>query len=257
MASLTPDFDGRLDRLKQHPLYKAIKTEDHLRIFLKHHVYCVWDFQSLLRSIQQGLVGTQIPWLPNNDPAARRLINEIVLTEESDVHPHGGYASHFEIYLESMHEANADRDGIVSLVEGLKHGEKLQSLLRLEQIPADGRHFMETTFSIIEKGSMHCIVAAFVWGREEIVPRMFLELVKSLSQSFPQRWGLFSYYLSRHLEVDGERHGPIAMNLLENLLGNNEKMWQEAVDVTNQVLDARLQLWDAILAEIEGKELSH
>jgi len=257
MASHIPDFDGRLDKLRDHPLYKAIKTEDHLRIFLKHHVFCVWDFQSLLKSIQNKLTGTQVPWVPSSDPQACRLINEIVLAEESDIHPHGGYASHFEIYLEAMHEANADRDGIISVVEGIRHGEKLESLIKLSQVPSDCRHFVETTFSIISEGSMHNLLAAFTWGREELVPRMFFELVKNLSASFPQRWGLFSHYLNRHIEIDGERHGPIAMSLLEKVLGHDEKLWNEAVTTANRVLDARLQLWDAILAEIQGQAVTH
>lgn len=257
MASLVPDFDGRLDQLKNHPLYKAIKTEDHLRIFLKHHVFCVWDFQSLLKSIQNKLTGTQVPWVPTNDPQARRLINEIVLMEESDVHPQGGYASHFELYLEAMHEANADRDGIISVVEGIKHGEKLESLLQLSQVPLDARHFVENTFDIIREGSTHRLLAAFTWGREELVPRMFFELVKNISDKFPKRWGLFFYYLRRHIELDGERHGPIARSMLETVLAQDETLWHEAVETANRVLDSRLELWDAILAEIEGKEVAH
>ena len=91
---------GRIDtgmwrqRLMQHPLYKSITDERGLQIFMASHVFCVWDFQCLLKSLQRHLTCVEVPWLPSADPEARRLINEIVLDEESDLTPSGAHLSH-------------------------------------------------------------------------------------------------------------------------------------------------------------------
>ena len=41
--------------LKNHILYSSIKTERHLHIFKEHHVIAVWDFMSVLKSLQKEL----------------------------------------------------------------------------------------------------------------------------------------------------------------------------------------------------------
>ncbi len=97
-----------VSRLVAHPLYGRIRDEEMLRRFLESHVYCVWDFQSLLKALQRGLTCVEVPWLPSADPEARRLVNEIVLDEESDEVPGGRHLSHFELYLEAMDAAGAD-----------------------------------------------------------------------------------------------------------------------------------------------------
>ena len=49
-------------QLIAHPLYSEIKHPKHLRTFMEHHVYAVWDFMSLLKALQQGLTCTTLPW---------------------------------------------------------------------------------------------------------------------------------------------------------------------------------------------------
>ena len=90
------------DQLFNHEVYRSIKTPDDLRTFMEHHVFAVWDFMSLLKALQRHLTGVTIPWLPQGDRNARRLINEIVLDEESDEDGEGGYISHFELYRAAM-----------------------------------------------------------------------------------------------------------------------------------------------------------
>jgi hypothetical protein len=72
------------ERLLSHHLYQHICDERSLRLFMRAHVFAVWDFQSLIKALQRMLTCVEIPWLPSGDPLARRLINEIVLDEESD-----------------------------------------------------------------------------------------------------------------------------------------------------------------------------
>ena len=94
--------------LLERQMASQLSSEEALLRFMSNHVFAVWDFQSLLKALQQRLTCVQIPWTPTSDREARRLINEIVLDEESGPHPDGGYASHFELYLDAMKKAGAN-----------------------------------------------------------------------------------------------------------------------------------------------------
>jgi hypothetical protein len=115
-------LDLRL-RLVEHPLYSSLQGPAEVRIFQQHHVYCVWDFMTLLKALQRRLTCVDLPWLPTPDPAARRLVNEIVLGEESDEDGAGGHCSHFELYLGAMRDAGADTEPIETFLAALRAGQ--------------------------------------------------------------------------------------------------------------------------------------
>ncbi len=77
-----------------HKVYSAIRTIEDLNVFMEHHVFAVWDFMSLLKSLQNKLTCTSVPWFPRGDADSRFLINEIVVGEESDIDSHGIRKSH-------------------------------------------------------------------------------------------------------------------------------------------------------------------
>jgi hypothetical protein len=70
--------------LLNHSIYQEIDRSDSLRLFMEHHVFAVWDFMSLLKALQCRLCCVEVPWLPAADSLSSRLVNEIVLAEESD-----------------------------------------------------------------------------------------------------------------------------------------------------------------------------
>lgn len=244
--------DDLIEQLHAHPIYDSIHSERSLRIFMRAHVFCVWDFQSLLTALQRELTCVSIPWLPTADPEARRLINEIVLDEESDINPQGGYFSHFELYLTAMRNCGADVDPIERLIAMLRRGDDLETALLISDLPPGVLDFVKLTLDVARSGQPHRVVASFTLGREDLIPEMFTQFVQGLSADAPESWSLFLYYLNRHIETDGERHGPLSLALLSRLCGEDERLWAEAEETARAALEARIRLWDAIYASISA-----
>jgi hypothetical protein len=237
-------------RLEHHPVYREIRDIHHLRTFLQSHVFAVWDFMSLLKSLQASLTCVATPWLPSPYPRTCRLINEIVLGEESDSFG-DGFLSHFELYLQAMSEAGADSAAIQTLIAQLRAGATLDHALAAANPPAEALAFVRSTFAFLQSGQPHIVAAAFTFGREDLIPGMFLEMVKDLRQN-QENVGLFEYYLDRHVEVDGDSHGPLALQMLEELCGTDETKWEQAATAAESALSARLALWDGILRRIKA-----
>ena len=168
------------ERLVGHPIYNLVTSPERMKAFMEAHIWAVWDFQSLLKAVQQQLSCVTVPWTPTSDAEARRLINEIVLDEESDELPNGSFASHFELYLRSMEVAGAATGPIVRVIEQIKAGVDLSEALLAPSIPPESREFVNRSFSIINSGSSHRIVAAFTYGREDVIPDMFRQFVEDL-----------------------------------------------------------------------------
>ena len=236
-------------RLAAHPLYPSIRTPAQLRIFMESHVYAVWDFMSLLKSLQRSLTCVEVPWVPTPFPASRRFLNEIVLGEESDEYE-GRPASHFELYLEAMERAGADIAVIRRVVTEAAANPGAE--LDLTEVPGAARRFMNTTFGVIRRGSLAAQAAAFTFGREDAIPGMFRSLVRDLNHTMGGDLGQFLWYLERHIEVDGDEHGPLSLRMVADLCGEDPASWEQAADAAEEAIHARLLLWDGILSQIEA-----
>jgi Protein of unknown function (DUF3050) len=237
-----------IEELVRHPVYALIRDEAALRRFMASHVFCVWDFQSLLKALQRRLTCVEIPWLPSDDPEARRLINEIVLDEESDAMPDGGYLSHFELYLRAMQSCGADTGPILRFTQALRDGLSVEDALGQTVLPAGVAPFVANTLRIAQSAEVHQIAAAFTYGREDVIPSMFQQMVASLAGGPGGNWELFLLYLNRHIEHDGERHGPLSRALVARLCGQDDRLWREAEQTARASIRARLDLWDHIAA---------
>jgi hypothetical protein len=238
------------DRVIKHPLYANLDTHEALVTFMEHHIFAVWDFMSLLKSLQRNLTCVTVPWIPTGPTGSRRLINDIVMVEESD-ELGDGFISHFELYVNGMREAGADTTAIDSLIAELREGRPVLESLREAGVPKPSIMFAGVTWSIIESKPVHCQAAAFAFGREDLIPDMFTQVVAINERS--QKLNTFVDYLERHIEVDGEQHTPMAMQMVTDLCGDDETKWQEAAMTVNTALAARAQLWDDILSAIKNK----
>ncbi len=241
-------------RLASHPLYTSFHTIADLRIFMEAHVFAVWDFMSLLKTLQRGLTCVDVPWLPSAMPESSRLINEIVLGEESDIYQ-GRHLSHFQLYRLAMEQCGASTIAIDRLLFAIRDGADLHEAIRGSRAPDEAKHFLRDTFHIIGEGKLHCIAAAFTFGREDLIPDMFKGFVRDLNRDLAGNLDTFIWYLERHIEVDGEEHGPMSLRMIADLCGDDAERWRDAEAAAIFALESRLRLWDGIAARIETTAL--
>ena len=143
--------------IEQHPLYRRLNSVEALRTFMEHHVYAVWDFMSLLKSLQNEMTCTRIPWRPIGDSEVRRFVNDIVHCEESDKLPNGRSLSHFELYLEAMHAVGADTSSIEAFIELIDANVSVEEALVRAQAPQGARAFVTDTFEVINSKNIIAI----------------------------------------------------------------------------------------------------
>jgi len=241
-------------RLLQHPIYTALRTPEYLRLFMAHHVFAVWDFMSLLKRLQNELTCVTLPWRPSDQPRFARFIQEIALAEECDEDGRGGYASHFELYLEAMREVGADTAAIERVVQLVGRGCAPAEALGVAGVPAGVESFTLHTLSVAMDGGAHEAAAAFFFGREELIPDMFRQVVRGLEVQ-GQRPQRLMYYLHRHIELDEGEHRPLAQQLLEHLCGDDAQRWEQAAATASQSLRRRAELWDAVVAAIDRQRI--
>ena len=234
--------------LQQHPVYDQLESLPNLQRFMELHVYAVWDFMSLLKALQRELCCVEVPWLPSKYSSAARFINEIVLEEESDLNDLGGYSSHFELYLRGMQECGADVQPIGLFLEHLRMGASVPEALAGAKVPEPARQFVLTTFEIIASGDLCAIAAAFTFGREDLLPDLFHEVVTHLHEEVTQSLGTFKFYLDRHILLDGGQHGPMANRLLIALCEDDPLRWQTVETTALKSLAVRKTLWDGMIA---------
>jgi pyrroloquinoline quinone (PQQ) biosynthesis protein C len=234
-------------QIVNHPAYKSINSIEGIQTFMEHHIYAVWDFMSLLKALQINLTCTQIPWMPTGSPQVRFLINEIVCGEESDIaYKKDGRMSHFELYMEAMEQSGASRIGIDQLLEKIIAGNTVESAIENTDIPESAKAFLRFTFEVIATNKPHIIAAVFTFGREDLIPNMFHTIVGDINERFPNQVAVFKYYLDRHIEVDGDHHSHLALEMVSELCGDDDQKWQEAKEYTLRALQSRIELWNGV-----------
>lgn len=252
MTTTIHELHSIREQLLQHPVYKHMNTLDRVRIFMKHHAFAVWDFMSLLKALQNTLTCVQVPWMPNPHAEYARFINEIVLGEETDEDGSGSYTSHFELYIQAMEEIGADTEPILHYLHLLQVGADPIEALNDPIVPKTAKEFVNNSLTLALHGKQHEITAAFFFGREDLIPDMFTVLLKEMHQS-GRSTDRLTYYLQRHIELDGDHHGPLAEKLLSFVCEDNPTKIEEANHIAQNALHTRIRLWDGVLAEILEK----
>ncbi len=257
---------GLRSSLLAHPVYQRIDDLASLRVFMTSHVFAVWDFMSLLKSLQRSITCIEQPWTPPKDRICSRLINEINLEEECDEVAPGRYTSHYELYLDAMTEVGADRGPIETLVAAAARGEPLEPVMARLPVPATTVAFTRCTLAMAALPA-HQVAAAFLLGREAVIPPMFRRILGEVNER-GDRWSRvmgvvrrrlrpadkyqnLRLYLDRHIDLDSGTHTPMGERLLMHLCGTDEQKWSEAAAAARRAIEARRSLWDGVIAAVE------
>lgn len=236
------------ERLKCHPLFFKLDKIENIRVFMEYHSFAVYDFMCLLKSLQRHMTLKSDPWKPSAyTDEVTRFINEIVLCEESDLDQNGRPCSHFNLYIRAMNEVNANSSKILSFVRSIRPMQ-----FNTDDLPSGVKEFVNFNLTLSIEGEVEELAGAFLYGREKLVPEMFKSIV-SVLEKHENLSPAFLYYLKRHIEVDGDEHGPMAEKCLHAICDRNKLMLAKAMRTAEKSLELRIKLWDACLAAIDAR----
>jgi hypothetical protein len=149
-----------------------------------------------------------------------------------------------------MQQANASTDEILRFCNSLQNTKNMEESFTISNTPESVRNFVRFTFQTIHTNKAYLQAAIFTFGREDLIPNMFYALVNELNKQFPDQIAPIKYYLDRHIEVDGDHHSHLAIQMTEELCGSNDAHWDEAESYILASLEQRKLLWDGVLKAI-------
>jgi len=247
------EIESLRQELKSHRLYEQLETIEDIKIFTQDHFFAVWDFMSLLKALQIELTCVSIPWVPRKKGKLTQFINEIALAEESDVDLSGESKSHFEMYLDAMGRMGSDTQKIEIFMSKITQNMPVSEALDFAEVPDAVKNFVKVTFDTIYSNDAHKIASAFTFGREDLIPDMFIEIIQQTHEQ--ESFKDFLYYLNRHVELDGDSHGPLSLEMIVELCGDDQQKWSEVLATAKASLEVRISLWDYIADTISNHKL--
>jgi hypothetical protein len=159
------------------------------------------------------------------------------------------------MYLDAMQACGANTQPILDFLEHVTTTKNIFVAIKQSDLHPNVKAFLDFTFRVVEEGDSHQIAAAFTFGREDLIPAMFTEILKQFQVQFPEKdLSKLIYYFERHIELDGDDHGPKALKMVEELCGNDAKKWEEVTEISKLALQKRADLWDAIESTILESE---
>jgi len=237
----------KIKKLNSHELFRTSDSfsKKELKIFMEYHVYAVWDFMSIVKSMQNHICPSSFPWKPHEytNNGIAHLINEIVLSEESDLDDEGNYFSHFDLYIMAMKDIGANTENILKFIDNYNN------IITDIEVPRESLEFVENTFDCIKSKKISNISAIFAYGRETTIPDMFLKILNKIDSN-NSLYSNLRLYINRHIEVDSSRHGPLSKKLFEYTCNNDQEVYDEAIGYAIKAIDKRILLWDGVLNKI-------
>lgn len=249
--------------LFNHPIYSSIKTRDQMSLFMSRHVFAVWDFMTLLKSLQHHVSCDSIIWSPPKNSFATNFIQGIVIGEECDKIDETLCLSHFELYLKAMKEMNSDTTQITKFVDSAKviagsgksNYEKYHMLMKsfeCVKVPQYVNVFVGQTLQrslLMSSNDVHKIAAYFYYGREDPIPKMFQNFLNNMDKD-ESCYQYMRFYLQRHVDVDGSDHGPSSLKLLDQLSDGSKRKHKEIVREGIMAVKMRHRFWNGIYQEL-------
>ena len=116
--------------------------------------------------------------------------------------------------------------------------------LNNQAIPTAAKVFMCQTLDIAQHGSTEAVLAYFFFGREDIIPDMFGRLLSQWSVS-ESDVPMLTYYLKRHIEMDGDDHGPAAKRIIAEIVTSSAQHLH-MVESAKTAINSRIELWNGV-----------
>lgn len=232
--------------LFSHPLYTNITTKDDLRKFMEIHVFAVWDFMSLVKKLQRELTSVDYFWNPKKYKVASRMINEIILNEETD-DIGDEFISHFELYIRSMNEIDSSTHLINNFVNHISND---NFDFRIRILPSELTKFVNATFSTINSNDIPFISGYFYYGREDPIPTMFSRIIENICDDY--NCTFMRLYLQRHINLDADKHGPMSITMISEIVENNNDFLKRNLIGGICAIQHRINLWNFILLQLKS-----
>src|SRR5260370_5998656 len=200
------------------------------------------------------MVGGRGEGVTGEDAGAVRLTNDIVIVEETEVGPDGSYVSHLDLYLKAMGNVGASTLHFDTFRSLALAGSPVEvALARIGAAP-HVQAFVAHTMALANSGTTEEVMAAFFYGREDIIPEMFRRLLKTIygAKHNSDRLRHFIYYIDRHIELDGDNHGPKGRELLEGLVAKSPHRDERALQAACSSIKPPIGLWNATLRNLRN-----
>ncbi|MDZ7655221.1 MAG: DUF3050 domain-containing protein, partial [Sulfurimicrobium sp.] len=111
--------------------------------------------------------------------------------------------------------------------------------------------FVSITLDTATKGSVHQVLGSFFFGRENVIPTMFHSLLAHWHIDEKEA-PMFVYYLNRHIELNGDSHGPAAWKIINELAGDDPLAIEQLKSAAEEAIHARHDLWDGLAEQLRN-----